>query len=491
MRLAPLIGLMLVPAVLAGQEPVRAPLRLTLEDAIQRALREGADVRIAQAGIKQAEGQVTQAWATALPSLTANLTYTRTFASVYDLSSSSGPTLGPFSPDTAASLASRVRYLEQEYPNAVMRGIGGLFTDLPFGRPNAYVASLTLTQTLFQGGMIGAGIQGAHAYERAARAQLDETRREVTFRVKQAYLNALYATRIVAITEASQAQVNEQLHRVQLNHQVGSAADYDLLRAQVEAANQEPLVIAARNSRDVALLEVRRLLNIPADQPIELASGLLQTPADSLPPVDFAALGAEGESRAAVDAAEATVSYRTQAVRYYRGQAYPTLRLSSSYGGQAFPSGTFPSALSDFRRDWTASLILSVPLFDGLKTRGAVIQAQADLAQARAQLDATRESVAIEIEQARAEVVRAQALVAARHETVGEAERAQHLATVRYANGIATALEVSDARLALQQASVNEAQATRDYLLAVAALERALGHPVPLQKAGGQSAGGR
>jgi outer membrane protein TolC len=56
---------------------------------------------------------------------------------------------------------------------------------------------------------------------------------------------------------------------------------------------------------------------------------------------------------------------------------------------------------------------------------------------------------------------------------------------VRYANGIATALEVSDARLALQQASVNEAQATRDYLLAIAALERALGRPVPLVR--GQS----
>jgi outer membrane protein TolC len=62
---------------------------------------------------------------------------------------------------------------------------------------------------------------------------------------------------------------------------------------------------------------------------------------------------------------------------------------------------------------------------------------------------------------------------------------------VRYANGIATALEVSDARLALQQASVNEAQATRDYLLAIAALERALGHPVPLASPGSRVSDGQ
>jgi outer membrane protein len=489
MRYASLVGLALLPAALAAQEPARPTIRLTLEDAIRRAVTTGTDVRIAQAGIRRAEGQVTQAWATALPEIRASLTYTRTFASIYS-SVGHGPVLAPFSPDTTAALSTRVRYLENEYPNAVVRGIGGLFSDLPFGRTNAYVATLTFSQTLFQGGVVGAGIAGAREYERAARAQLDETRRDVTFRVKQAYLNALYAQRIVAITEASQAQVNEQLRRVELNHEVGSSADYDLLRAQVEAANQEPLVIAARNGRDIALLELRRLVNIPADEPVELVSGLL-TVADSLPKVNFAALALDEGGRASLEAAEATVAYSRQAVRYYRGGYFPTLRLSSSYGGQAFPVGVFPSSLSDFRRDWTASLTLSVPLFDGFKTRGSVIQAQADLAQAEAQLAQTRESVAIEIEQARAEVVRAEALVAARRVTVTQAARAQHLASVRYANGVATALEVSDARLALQQAGVNEAQATRDYLLAIAALERALGRPVPLAGGGARVADGQ
>jgi outer membrane protein len=489
MRIAPIIGFALLPLALAAQEPASAPMRLTLDAAIRRALASGNDVRIAQAGVRQAEGQVTQAWSTALPEIRASVTYTRTFASVFS-SAGQMPTLAPFSPDTTSPLANRVRYLEEEYPNSVVRGIGGLFSNLPFGRLNTYVAALTVSQTLFQGGKIGAGIAGAHAYERAARAQLDETRKDVTYRVKQAYLNALYAERIVAITEASQAQVNDQLHRVTLNHQVGSSADYDLLRAQVEAANQEPLVIAARNGRDIALLEVRRLVNLPADEPLELVSPLPET-TDSLPRVDFAALDVGLAGRAAVEAAEANVEFRRQAVRVYHGDYYPTLKLTSSYGGQAYPSGLFPGSIADFRKDWSASLTLSVPLFDGLRTHGAVVQAQAELQRAEAQLAQTRAGVQIEIEQARGEIERAQALVAARHETVRQAARAQHLATVRYDNGIATAIEVSDARLALEQASVNEAQATRDYLLAVAALERALGHPVPLVRPGVREADGQ
>jgi outer membrane protein TolC len=480
MRIAILAALVLAPAAAAAQQPAAAPLRLTLEGAIQRALHSGNEVRIAEAGVRQAEGQVTQAWASALPEIRANVTYQRTFASVFQGLGTGGPV---FAPDSTAPLATRVSYLENNAQLAMFQGLGSMFANTGFGSPDSYVATLTLSQTLFQGGKVGAGIRGAHAYEEAAHAQLDETRRDVTYRVTLAYLNALYARRIVDITEGSQVQVNDQLHRVSLNHQVGSAADYDLLRAQVEAANQEPLVIAARNTRDVALLEVRRLLNVPADQPVELVSGLLQTPADSLPRVDLAALDLDLAGRAAIAAARANVEFRREAVHVYHGDYYPSVKLVSSFGGQAFPRSGFPSRFTDFHKDWTASLVFSVPLFDGLRTHGVVLQAEAELSRAEAQLAQTQESVAIEIEQARAEIVRAQALVTARHVTVGQAERAHHLASVRYANGIATALEVSDARLALQSASVNEAQATRDYLLAIAALERALGHSVPVQRA--------
>jgi outer membrane protein TolC len=61
---------------------------------------------------------------------------------------------------------------------------------------------------------------------------------------------------------------------------------------------------------------------------------------------------------------------------------------------------------------------------------------------------------------------------------------------VRYVNQIASSIEVSDARLALQQARVNEAQSTRDYLLAVAGVERALGKPVPLLRPAQRAATG-
>jgi outer membrane protein TolC len=134
-------------------------------------------------------------------------------------------------------------------------------------------------------------------------------------------------------------------------------------------------------------------------------------------------------------------------------------------------------------------MTVSWPIFEGFRTRGQISQARARLDQAELQLSQQREAVSLEVDRARAELVRARALYAARRQTVTQATRAQYLASVRFANGIATPLEVSDSRLALQQAQVNEAQATRDYLVGMAAMEKALGRPVPV-RAVRQAAGG-
>lgn len=480
----------LLPAGLAAQQPAtpaREPLRLSMADAVRRALEAGDEIKVARAQLRQARGQVTQAWASALPEVRGSLTYTRTFASVFS-SMGSGPRISAFAPDTSAPLGERVRYLEQQYDSTVLRGLGGLFSDLPFGRLNTYVAVLSVSQTLFQGGKVGAGIRGARAFERAAQATLDDAQEDLAYRVKLAYLNALFARRMLDIAEATQEQVNEHLRTVTVNHRVGATGDYDLLRSQVESANQEPAVLGSRNTLETAQLELKRLVNVPVEQPVELTTAVLAD-ADSLPEVDMVALDAESPDRSLIEAANENVEFRRQAVRVYRGDALPLLKFSMSYGGQAYPSGVLPR-YAEFRKDWNASLTLSMPLFDGFRNHGVVEQARAELMRAEAQAEQTREGVAIQVAQARSEMERARALVAARRQTVGQATRAYHLADVRYANGIASSIEVSDARLALQQARVNEAQSMRDYLVAMAGLERALGRPVPLTRPGQRVAEG-
>jgi outer membrane protein TolC len=436
---------MITPLLLLLLTQAPDTVRLTLPQAVERALTSGEEMRRARAQVREADGQVTEAFAGALPQITGSVVYTRQFASIFE----------DFAND----------------PNA------DLFKNSPFGAANTWNVELKATQLLWSGGKVGAGLKGAKAYRRGANAQADETAADIAFRVKRAYLDAAVATRLVQIARAGYEQARDHLTQVQRFQQAGTRAEYDLLRAQVDVANQEPIVVAAENGQTLALLELRRLVNVPTDRPLELTTPLL-APDGTLPVAIIDSL--VPATRSATAAADAAVALRQQMVRVARADRLPTLSVGTTLSNQAFPQEVSPFD-ARFRRNWNAEVRLSVPLFLGLRTVGSVRRAEAVLEQARAERDQVVEQVALDVAQARAELDRAQALVGARRATVRQAQRAQHLASVRYANGMSTQLEVTDARLLAQQAETNEVQAARDYLYALAQLERALGRPVPVE----------
>src|SRR5438128_5594994 len=129
--------------------------------------------------------------------------------------------------------------------------------------------------------------------------------------------------------------------------------------------------------------------------------------------------------------------------------------MTPTYNEQAFPTDVSPFG-ARFLRGWNGEVRLSFPIFLGFKTAGSIEQARAVLLRAEAQRDGLRRQVELEVAQARGEVERARALLAARRETVRQALRAQYLAGVRYTNGMATQLDVSDARVAAQQSEVTK-----------------------------------
>lgn len=448
-RLAILRALLVAPALAQTPTPTAADtLRLTMEQAVRRALDQGVDMRLARANVLDASGQVREALSGALPQITGSVLYTRQFASIYQ---------GLGGSDTSA--------------------FSKAFQNTPFGAPNTWNVQLQATQILWEGGKVGAGLAAARSVRRIAALNQSETAAEVTYQVKQAYWNAALQGRLSVIAFANLEQARRQLHQVQLFQQAGTRAEYDLLRAQVDAANQEPAVVQARNDYDLALLAVRRLLNVPADQPLTLET-TLESPDATIPVLATDSLG--GPDRPALAAAEVTVSQEEQLLKVARADRWPTLRVTTTYNEQAFPQSVFPGSGDQFRRGWNGEVKLSFPIFDGFKTSGSVEQARAAVLRAQAQRDQQRRQVELDVAQAKAEVTRTRVLLVARRGTVHQAERAQYLAGVRYTNGMATQLEVSDARVAALQAQVNEVQATRDYFVALAQLERALGRPVPV-----------
>lgn len=445
-----LLGTILLVGRVEAQTPTD-PLSLTLDQAVTRAVATSEEVRAARAQQALAESQVVQTRAGAFPQLNATVSYNRTLASIFDGISLGGP------------VDEDVEIPEDDAPV------------LPFGRPNTWVAGLSVTQPLYSGGRISAGLRIASNVRRAAELEVLEAEADIALQVKSAYLQAVLAQDLVGISEEAYALANAQLEQVELFQQQGTASQFDVMRARVERDNLEPAIVEAANAQRLAELNLKRLINLPAEQPLDLLTPLEPVMAE----VDREALREALVERPALEALEEVVEAREGAVRVARAARLPSVGGSANFAYQAFPEDIVPTDAT-WMRDWSIGFQVSIPIFSGFRTTGAIQQANAELVQAQLQRDQVREGLEVEMEAALGEFEAARAQIEARQSTVEEARQTLELAELRFATGLTTQLEISNARLLLEQARVNEAQALYDYLNTLARLERVSGRELPV-----------
>ena len=471
----------LVPTLSWAQAPAeRDSVRLTVEGAVAMALERSEEVATARSRVAGANAQYRVARSGLLPQVNTQLGYTRTLRSVFQ-GAGGGFTLPDslrFDPDPTAPLEERVAYLEDRVPSAAFGALGSLFSDLPFGNEHTWVAGLSVAQPVFTGGRLRSAIQLAGHAEDAAAAAYEEAAADVVLQVRQAYRDAALAREAAQIVGASVELAAEHFEQVRLRLDAGRASELEALRAEVELQNLRPQLVQAGNAVELAMLNLKRLTNIPVETEVVLVTPLVPDGDDDalarqLPRLDEAA--ALLASRAAVRAAAAQVEMREEQVDMARAAYFPSVSLTANLSRQAFPGGfQFPSA-DDWRDDWNVGFAVQWPLFQGLRRDAEVDAARSQVEEARHQLDQLKEGVRIDYEAALGELERARTQIVAASRTVEQARRVYELTELRFEEGLATQLDISDARLGLQQARLNEVQAYHDAHVALARAERALG----------------
>ncbi len=373
-------------------------VEVTLGDAVARAVGQSQEVRLARAQVELARAQVRTARAGALPQLNASVGYTRTFASQFQSGGFSLPDSLRFSPDPTATLEERVRYIEENASRAGLEGLGALFGNLPFGQENTWTAGLVGTQPIYSPSL-GAALRIANEYREAAELGLQEETAEIELQVRDAYYRALLAQELEDVASVSVAQADTFLVQERLRRDAGTASDLDVLRAEVAAENLRPQLVQARNAASLATLDLKRLIDLPLEQPVRLTTPLVAPSASELAAVqvDPRTLLAQ---RAAVRAAERQVTIREQQIRIARAGYLPSLDLTVNYGRTAFPPGVFELSGQDWRTDFTAGVRLNIPIFSGFRTGADVQQAQVNAMSERLRLAQLRENVELQYQQA-------------------------------------------------------------------------------------------
>ncbi|CAN5685922.1 TolC family outer membrane protein [soil metagenome] len=438
--------------------PGAAQTSLSLAEAERRALEQGEEVALVREQIAQAEDEITQIRAGALPEISASLGYTRSIRSIFD-----GIAAVPTEPGNDPG--------ENGEPDP-----DNPFANLPFGRPNTWIAGLRVTQPLYAAGRVSIGLDIADRVRETLRLELEEAEAEVRLQVREAYFQAIFSELLVEIAAEAYQLADEQLRQVRGFREQGVASELDELTARVERDNLEPQVVDARNGARLARLNLLRLVQLPADTQV-----ILTTPLEAqLAGVDEESLREALESRARIQAARTLVRIEEDQVRLARSGYRPTVGAFLDLGWQAFPATVVPTSGGVWNEDWNAGLQVSIPIFNGFRTRAEIGSAQSGVRQAQLQLSQLVEGLRLELESGLSELESALSQVDARRGTAEEARRVVELAELRFAAGSGTALELSNTRLLLQQSRINEAEALLRYVRTIARLERASGGSLPL-----------
>ncbi|MGA9451944.1 MAG: TolC family protein [Verrucomicrobiia bacterium] len=348
-------------------------------------------------------------------------------------------------------------------------------------------AGVQIVQSVYEGGKLVAALKAASATKQQALAQYQTTVADTLLAVRVAYYDVLLAAQQITVNEASVNLLQHELEDQQRRYNAGTVPHFNVLRAEVAVANERPNLIQARNNYRIAKNNLSNLLgyNLPheiwEDIPLNLTDALDAAPYQ----VDLpAAIQQALSRRTELIALRKTAELQRLNVVNARAGYKPTVQ---AFAGYTWNNSQFmdPNDIGYTLYGWNVGGQVSWNIFDGMLTRGRVVQAKALYDKAKTDIEDTGRQIELEVRTAYSQFIEAREVLESQQKVQEEAEEALREADARAEAGTGTQLDVLDAQTSLTQARTTEIQALHDYDTARARLERAIGAdmaPAPAAK---------
>lgn len=406
------------------------PLTLSISEAINRGLEHNLGILTAEQAAGQAQGARWTALSSLLPTIGAHLSESRQILNLAAYGF-------PLPPGTPALVG-------------------------PF---NVFDARIALNSALLDFNAIN-GWRAQQHNEAAARYGIRSARDLVVLVTANAYLESLAAS---ARADAAKAQLDtaqalfKQAQDLKAN---GIIPAINVLRAEVELSTQQQRATATANDFEKSKLQLARVIGLPIGQAITLSDQLPAAPVPEMTLQDAldSAYKQRADYQAALERVQAASAARAAAV----SERLPSVHVNADYGDIGLTPGSA-------QRTYTVAGTLNVPLFNGGKTHGHIIQADAELKLRQSELADMKAGIYYDVKTAFLDLQ-------ASNQQLQVATRAKDLAATtltqardRFAAGVADNIEVVQAQESVALANEQYIAALYSYNVSKAALARALG----------------
>jgi len=324
---------------------------------------------------------------------------------------------------------------------------------------------VTGTQTLFNGFQTGNRTRAAEGQVSSARETLRVMEQSVLLAAATVYMDVARDAANLEVQQNNVRVLQQTLKDTRNRFNFGEVTQTDVAQAEAQVASGEASMHSAEATLMGTRANYRRIIGI---EPNSLAPA---SPVDNLsPPVLDRAVAVGQVENPSVTAAMFGVDVATLQVRIAEGALYPTVTLQGNVQQQYDANITTPKLLTE-----TASINLSVPIYQGGAEYSAIRQNKENVGQQRLNVDQVRDQVRANVIQAWGQLDAAKAQVEAARRQGAASEIA--LTGVRNEAGVGqrTTLDVLNAQQALVNARVNLLVAQHDRVVASYGLLSAVG----------------
>ncbi len=393
--------------------PAASTVRLSLEEAIGLFLQQNLDLLIAKYGIESSQGE----------QLTARL-FPNPMASLGVVSSPvQGRTLG-----------------------------------------NSGQISPQIQQLFELAGKRGYRIESAEFGLHSAEAGFEDAVRQLRFAVKDAYYRTQLARRRLVLAEENRDRFSRILEVNTIRFKKGYIAEVDLIRIRLQLIDFQTQVIQAIQESESARSDLRQLLRLSPVIPVELTTELEYQRVDP----DIVKLRTlASDHRPDVRAKRSTLSQREAELRLAKAYRIPDVTVGAGYAVQG-------SHGPDNSNQMAFSLGVPLPLFN--RNQGKIVQAEASMQAAGADLNKTLNQVENQVEVAYRNLLESRRLVEAfLGGVLDDARSTFTIAERAYDRGGVTLIDLLDAARTSRMIQQNYIEALFNYQRNVIQLESAVG----------------
>ncbi len=408
---------------------------LTLERAIEIALKENSQVKIAKFEIEKSESKLIESYSSLIPNLSGEGSYIR-------------------------NIKKPVFFLPDFF------GGTGQVRPIEIGSRNSYSAQLKIGVPIFVG-QVYTGIVMSKLGLELTKISYEETLAQIRLNVTKAFLDVLLTRETEKFVKESYENAIRNLENARKLNSAGLISDFDYLSAQVEVEKIKPNVLQAEYTYQTALNFLKALLNLSAEDSIEVNGNIQSLFVNrTMPSINEYVV----ENTFSLKILSLQKQIADKNIMLQRWGHFPSFVAFGNYQVQT-QAEDFNFNNYKWVKSAAVGLSLSVPIFSGFGIKSKVEQAEIQSKQLEETINFTRKQLDIAITNTRNRILTGLEKIDAQKLNKEKARRSYEIAEIRFREGMSTQLEVSNANLNLLSAELGYAQAIYDYLVAQAELE--------------------